>query len=726
MGDIIHVGGQYYILATSPFTTERTRVLKHGDTFAVFDRYGDIVPIGLAEQGVYHQGTRFVARAHLTIDGRRPLLLSSTVIETNDLLAVDLTNPDVVARGEECDDVVLPHGAIHLFRSKFLWEGTVYERISVTNHATEPAAIVLRIELDADFADIFEVRGTKRAGRGARLPPVVGPRELVLGYHGLDGVVRRTRVTVLSDASELSFTSLRFDLALEPNHPVDVDFTIACEIGDARRPSLAYDEALAVSSRALGDYKARCCRVESSNEQFDDWTHRSVADLFMLVSRTPEGPYPYAGVPWFSTAFGRDGILTGFECLVSHPEIARGVLGHLAATQARAADPSIDAEPGKVLHERRDGEMAALREIPFGRYYGAVDGTPLFMMLAAAYYTRTADAAFIDGIMPSVEAALAWIERDGDLDGDGFVEYERKRATGLLNQGWKDSNDSVFHADGTIAEPPIALAEVQGYVYAAKVGAAALFEARGDRARAAALRDEAARLQELFDERFYCEELGTYALALDGQKRPCRVRASNAGHCLFTGIAKRERAPGVVRALMHESMFSGWGVRTIAVGESRYNPMSYHNGSIWPHDNAVIAAGLARYGFKREVERIATGLFDASVFVELHRMPELFCGFTRRRGEGPTLYPVACAPQAWAAGASFWLVESLLGLEIDAVARRITFRHPVLPDWLKTLDLLGLEVGPSTVDLRVERFPGDVGVRVLGRREENVEIVLVK
>jgi glycogen debranching enzyme len=712
----------YYIVATSPAADEQTRVLKQGDTFAVFDHQGDIKPAGLGEEGLFHNGTRFLSRLVLGLGRTRPMFLSSTVKQENDLLAVDLTNPDFSVAGQ----IVIPRGTLHLSRTKFLQDGVCYERLHLRSYQADPVQTTLVLQFDADFADIFEVRGAHRPQRGRSLGAAVEPAVVVLSYEGLDRTIRMTRLHFQPAPTALRPHEARFDVHLPRQGEASFDVIISCEEAGRPKPRLlSFDKALAKLEERRSASTSGACRVDGSNERFDDWINRARADLHMMTTDTDKGPYPYAGVPWFSTPFGRDGIITAIECLSFDPGLAHGVLGFLAATQATEVIPEQDAQPGKILHEARGGEMAALGEIPFGRYYGSVDSTPLFVLLAGLYFERTGNRAFLESIWPNIESALHWIDAYGDLDGDGFVEYCRRTSKGLVNQGWKDAHDSIFHADGALAEPPIALCEVQGYVYAAKRAIAAVARQLGRAGLAMQLESEADRLQERFEAVFWCDDLNTYALALDGRKQPCRVRSSNAGHCLFTGIADRQRARRTAATLLNGDSFSGWGIRTIAATEARYNPMSYHNGSVWPHDNALIAWGLSRYGLQTGAMDILTGMFEASKYLDLHRLPELFCGFPLRTGEGPTLYPVACAPQAWSAAAVFLLVQSCLGLTVSAPQKRVCFFYPQLPDFLQDLRIHNLRVDSASVDLLLRRHGKDVGINVL-RREGEVEISMVK
>jgi glycogen debranching enzyme len=720
MNDAASKDDRFYVEATSSLSDNPTRVLKQGETFAIFDRHGDIGVFVQDRQGLFYDDTRFLSYLELRLAGERPLLLSSTIKNDNLMVTVDLTNPDI-GDGE----IVLAHGATHVFRSKFLWEGVYYERVKVTNYSLAAMDLSVSLEYGADYVDIFELRGLQRSARGERLEEVIEDNRVVLGYRGRDGVLRRTHVHFWPRPSAIDGAQARFDLALAPHGEAAIYVTAACQVDDRELLVRAYDEAYVAMTDEFHRDMAQRSDVHSSNIQFNHWLDRSTADLQMMISATPAGRYPYAGVPWYSTVFGRDGIITALEYLWLDPAIAKGVLGYLAATQASTLDPARDAEPGKILHETRKGEMAILGEVPFRQYYGTIDATPLYVMLAGAYFERTADLTFIEAIWTNIEAALHWVDEYGDADGDGFVEYIRHSATGLTNQGWKDSHDSIFDENGVDADAPIALCEVQAYVYGAKRAASAMSAALGKMDLARRLDQEARTLQERFDEAFWCESIGTYALALDGHKRPMRVRTSNAGHALYTGIANPEHAALLARTLLDPVSFCGWGIRTVAAGERRYNPMSYHNGSVWPHDNALIAAGLARYRHKREAMAVMAGLFDASRFMDFQRLPELFCGFAQRPDEAPTLYPVACNPQAWAAGAVFLLLQSCLGLTVQAEPARVSFLDPCLPSFLDAIQIDNLRVGRGTVSLSVRRYRESVGVHVL-EREGNVEVVSYK
>jgi glycogen debranching enzyme len=707
----------FYISATQMATRPRCS-LKHNDSFLVLDSHGDIGAYPEATDGLFHCDTRFLSRLELRVNEVPPLLLGFNLRDDNASLAVDLTNPDLTSNRR----IVLEKDTLHILRTFFLWRDTAYQRIGLRNYAAKAVDVRISIVFANDFADLFEVRGTRRQRRGTQTSQQRGNDQVLLNYHGLDDKLRRTTLTFDPPPGHLTTSIATYDLRLLPGETLPLFVAASCSESE-HRPA-RFMRALIASRRKLRDTTRGRTSAETSNDLFNEILCRSAADLEMLMTDTPQGPYPYAGIPWFSTTFGRDGLITAMQMLWWSPDVAKGVLHRLAAYQAKTTDPAADAEPGKILHEMRGGEMAALREVPFGLYYGSVDSTPLFVLLAGLYLERTGDVATIRALWPSIEAALSWIAGPGDPDGDGFVEYMRATEQGLANQGWKDSNDAIFHADGRLAEGEIALAEVQGYVYAAKRMAASCARQIGRYDQATKLETEAAAFAEKFEAAFWCPEIGSYALALDGAKKQCAVRASNAGQLLFTGIADPERAKLVGRELLRPHFFSGWGVRTVASGEARFNPMSYHNGSIWPHDNALIALGLARYGLKHSVERLFAGLFNAATYMEYHRLPELFCGFPRQRGQGPTLYPVACSPQAWASATPFTLLEASLGLEFDPFAKEIRLCNPRLPAFLEEVTLRNLQLGSSRVDLRVRRHNGNVSLDTL-RVEGGIRVSVV-
>jgi glycogen debranching enzyme len=719
MTEHVAPSGPSHLLAASLAAGDQPCVLKHADTFGVFDQHGDITAGGLGEEGLYHEGTRFLSALTLEIEGARPCYLDSAVAPENDLLTITLTNPDLVTS----NGVRLPLATIHLALTRFLWRGTMYQQARITNYGRDCVELALGWYFAADYTDIFDVRGPRRPTRGADLEPIVGANRVTLGYDGRDGIRRATHLLFDPQPSIISHSVARYALGLEPRQDVFLRWDVACQNETGLPQPRTFLAARSEAEAEVRRRKTGQCRIETSHDKINSWIARATADLRTLTTDLPTGPYPYAGVPWFNTPFGRDGLIAAWQCLWLQPALARGVLAFLAYTQATEMIPERDAEPGKILHETRRGELAATGDIPFGRYYGSVDGTPLFVALAGAYFERTADLAFVQSIRPSIEAALTWIDQYGDRDGDGFVEYERRSPVGLIHQGWKDSDDAVVHQDGSPATGPIALCEVQGYVYAAWRAAAVLARALEDGDVANKWATRAAELRTRFNEAFWCEELGTYALALDAGKVPCRVRTSNAGHCLFGGIVEPSRAPMVARTLVASDSFSGWGIRTLAVGEACFNPMGYHTGGVWPHDNALIAEGLATYGLNSQAAVILEALFDASLHFDLQRMPELFCGFERRDGEAPIPYPLACAPQAWAAGAVPLLLKASLGLHIDGTRRRITFSNPHLPTWLDTVSIFDLEVNGATIDLSIVRHKEKLSVSLL-RGDGSVHVLL--
>lgn len=689
-------------------------VLKSGRTFALFDRFGDANHGLAAEQGVYVGGTRFLSRWALLVDEGRPEFLGSSVFEGDRGLEVDLTNHDISTL-EAPEEVA--RGSVHVRRAITLSEGAAVELLTARNFARVPARLELELRFGADFADVFEVRGERRPARGRLRDPVVEDGCVRLAYDGLDGARRETVLCFSPPPDRLTAETAAYALALGPRlvREIAIEMTFLASGGERAAPMPRRDERVATAA----------ARIETSSELASRWLHRARSDVSMLTTDLEEGPYPFAGIPWYCTVFGRDGIVTALQTLWWNPALARGVLRHLAATQATAVDRVRDAEPGKILHESRDGEMAALNEIPFGRYYGTVDATPLFVLLAGRYFRRTGDVGTLRQLWPAVERAMGWIASFSDATGgQRFVTYARSSHDGLENQGWKDSSDSIMHADGAPARGPIALCEVQGYAYAACRRAADLAEALGHPGPATDWRDRAATLQRRFHDAFWIDEIGCYALALDGDGRPCAVRSSNPGHCLYAGIVPDDHALRLADTLVCDDMFGGWGIRTLSTREVGHNPMSYHNGSVWPHDNALIAAGLSRYGLTEHACRITRALLDASLHFAGQRLPELFCGFSRHHGKGPVPYPVACSPQAWAAGTPLMLVQAMLGLDIDAPQRRVRLIHPALPagiDWIRLSDL---RIGASTIDLRVARTAAGLTAGI-ERREGPCELVLV-
>jgi glycogen debranching enzyme len=690
---------------------ERTHVLRQDDCFGLFNEIGDIDAETRSEAGLYRGGVRHLSRLTLTIAGMRPLLLAATPRDDNVLLTMNLTNSDVRGEGGR---VVLPRGTLHITRSRYIWAGVCYEMIRVRNFALSTVSAELVIRFGSDFENIVDVRAQRRVDAARSRFERVERDCVTQGCLGADEIVRETVVDCHTAPEAISADSLRYRLQIGSRGEKTISVAIGCRSANHPIEITTFTRSLAAAEELARMGGRPPCQVQSTDGPFNGWVRRASADIGMMLTATKQGRIPAAGLPWLDAVFGRDAIITALETLWLWPEIARSVLLHLAATQCADSSAGNGAEVGKILNESRGGG--------FSPDYHGVDTTPLFVMLAGAYYTRTADLELMVALWPAITAALRWIDVYGDVDGDGFVEA-RPRGAGPAHHGWKSSPDAIFHSDGRLATGPLALCEVQGYVYGARLGAARIARSLGEAPRAIALVEAAQALQARFNTAFWCADVETYAIALDGDKQPCRVRTSNPGHCLFAGIAHAERARQIIAGLGDEHFFSGWGVRSVAESELRYNPMSYHNGSVWPHDNALIAAGAARYEDKTFALRILNAQFEASRHFDLLRLPELFCGFRRKGREAPLQFPVACSPQAASAGATFLLLQSVLGISIDALDRQIVLSHPVVPDGFDEIRVKNLEVQDASVDFTVRRHGGSVSVSV-ERREGKVDLVI--
>jgi glycogen debranching enzyme len=692
-------------------SAEASLVLRHDDCFGVFNEVGDIDAEARTEAGLYRAGVRHLSRLTLTINGLRPLLLAVNPRDDNVLLVVNLTNPDV--RGE-AGRIALPRGTLYITRSRFIWQGVCHEMIKVRNFALSAVQVELVIRFASDFENIVDVRSQRRVDAGRARFERVERDSVTQGYLGADEIVRETVVDCHTAPDAISSDACRYRLQIGSRGEKTIALAIGCRSANSPVQISTFTRSLAVAEELARGAARVPCQIVSSDATFNAWILRSGADISMLLTATPHGRVPAAGMPWLDAMFGRDAIITALETLWLWPDIARNVLTYLAATQSTDSFAASGAEPGKILNEARGGDLAP-------NYFG-IDTTPLFVLLAGAYYQRTADLDFIAELWPAISAALSWIDVYGDTDADGFVET-RPRSGNAPQTSWKSSPDSMFHADGSLAAGPLALCEVQGYVYGAKLGAARMARSLGEMPRAIALVEAAQALQARFNSSFWCPDIQTYAPALDGDKQRCCVRTSNAGHALYTGIAHAEHARQVIAGFGDEHMFSGWGVRTVSENELRFNPMSYHNGGVWPHDNALLAAGAARYDDKAFALRILNSQFEAARHFDLLRLPELFCGFRRRGRERPLQFPVACSPQAVSAGATFLMLQSVLGLSIDALDQQIVLSHPVVPEGFEEVAVRNLQVRGSSVDFTVRRHAGSVSVSV-ERREGKLDLVI--
>ncbi|MET0986622.1 MAG: amylo-alpha-1,6-glucosidase [Steroidobacteraceae bacterium] len=688
--------------------------LKDGNSFLLTDALGDIHS---SDDGLFTDDTRMLSRFELAIAGRRPSLLGAAINHDNTLFTSHLTNTPLTAPGE----LSIPQGVIHIERSRLLHEDRMYERLRLTNFGEYEVEVPLKFVFAADFADIFEVQGHVRKQRGTFLPPGAGDCGVSMVYRGLDEKVRSTCIEFSRTPATLSPREAEFRFVMPRGTQAELFIEAGAE--HAKPSPDRFGNASEGLITSMHERLRQGATIDSSGRLFNQWIEKSRSDLALLTTPLRTGPYPYAGIPWFATQFGRDAIITALQTLWINPALAAGVLRFLASTQATEESTFRDSEPGKIMHEMRRGEMAALREVPFGCYYGGVDTTPLFVMLAGAYEERTGERTLVDEIWPNLLAATAWIERRLASSPIGFLDYARGERSGLVNQAWKDSHDSMFHADGRFPKGPLAVVEVQGYAYAALRAMGQLAGRRGNEQRGAEWHTKAERLRADIESRFWVPEMNYYAIALDGDGEPCRVYGSNAGHLLYCGVPSEERAAIVTAQLLSSRFCSGWGIRTLAEGEVRYNPMSYHNGSVWPHDTSLCAAGISRYGGRTSVTQILNEIFETAVHFNM-RLPELHCGFPRIAGQGPAPYPVACLPQAWASGTAFLLLQACLGVQIDGARKEVHVVQPVLPPDIDALFVHDLPVNGGTIDLEFRRLDEHVvvvpmrhianGVSVLG------------
>ena len=732
------------------------QVLKQANQYLLTDQFGDVHPDARG-LGLYEGDTRRLSCSILRVGGQRPVLLQASA-GGNYQGAIQLTNPriDRNPRDKVRPEEALETQKLGIGRHRTLTGEVLEEQVRITNYAEAAQDVTLDLELAADAADIFEVRGWTRPERGRQLPVALRPDRVTFRYDGLDRTRRATYLLFNEPATDAGpvdaevagsanagWVRLTWTWRLAPGEARDLTWVVWTSDGEVPEvpeasapgrsrsqpddvlfpapPRVAVD-AVAASYHAWGRGLAE---MRTDNELFNLAINRSAGDLRLLLNDGP-GPgerYLAAGVPWFATLFGRDAILASLQALSVRPQLAVETLEVLASLQATEDDPARDAEPGKILHELRTGEMARDGEIPHRPYYGSVDSTPLWLILLGATFDWTADRALVDRLWPHALRALEWIDRHGDRDGDGFVEYGRRTTSGLLNQGWKDSHDAIRDRRGTLAKLPVALVEVQGYVFDAKRRMAALARSRGEHELAVRLDAEAEALRARFEDAFWLDDVGFYAMALDGAKRPADAIGSNAGHCLWSGIVSPDRAARVAERLMAADMFSGWGLRTYAAGQPGYNPIGYHTGSVWPHDVSLIAAGLKRYGHHEPANRLVGRVFEATRHFADYRLPELFCGFDRDVSPVPVPYPVACSPQAWAAGSMFLFMETMLGLRPHADRSELELARPALPEWLAKVTVSNLRVGEGTVDLLFHRWRGGTSAEVL-RKSDNLDVTI--
>ncbi|MCJ7523469.1 MAG: amylo-alpha-1,6-glucosidase [Dehalococcoidia bacterium] len=726
------------------------RVLKENELVMLSDDLGDI-PQTRRRLGLYYRDTRYLSIFEISVSGHKPRHLASSCRQ-DCVCDIQLANPTFESR----DGTTVLARSIGIVRSRFLTDG-LHERITLYNYNSFSVHVDITLFLGGDFADIFEVRGYEREKRGTISKPLFSNSNLTFQYSGLDGINRTTNIvfdTVPSDVeiNELSeildkrpstflpestdtiiSTVIRppcarvtWNLNIEPRKPLPLILHVYAIEGKADIEELHFEKGLALACERFQKWSDKCTKIETDNELFNRLLERSILDLRLLLERTPEGFITTAGIPWYSCSIGPVSLVTSLQTLMLNPQLAVHTLRHLAMHQGTKVDPVRDEEPGRIVHEIRKGEMARAKEIPHSAFYGSIDATPLFLLLFAETIKWLDDDDLYNEILPAARKALEWMLNYGDIDDDGYLEYHGKSKGGIGQKGWKDIRGILSYPDGAPVSYPVSLAEVQGYSYMAMQDMAHLFRRKGEDELASGLLDRASTLKKNFNRDFWLEDQRYFAQALDSQKNAVANITSSIGHCLFCGIIDDDKARYVITRLSSPEMSTGWGIRTVSNRASTYNPMSYYNGSVWPHDNSIIVAGMKRYGYHWEVEEISTQLFDASAFFAYHRFPELFGGFHRDREAYsiPAEYPASCSPHAWAAGSVFLLLQSLLGLRVDSSAKRI-YLSPRLPNWLQYASVQNLRIGQKTVSLHFDRRSFDEETRFeISDNEAGVEVVI--
>lgn len=701
-----------------------------GSTFLSATRGGDVMPPGSPQVGLFSDDTRFLSRLDVRVNGQDPIILSSTNIGA-DKTRVEMTVRGGSASGANLD---LPVNTVYVHREQLLDRERLFDVLHIQNFHDETVLLKVEISFAADFMDIFQVRGLLRGKSGRYYRPETDRSRVRLCYEGLDHRSRATTISFSPEPQRMDGEHAQWEVELERRGSTrimtTIDMKVEALVDDAAHEENTHrDHNLLKSRHRSAERQERWMetrtKFRSDDAIFDAMLQTAAEDFYALQMIEPQGVTVAAGVPWFAAIFGRDSLISSYETLLLDPTLAAGVLRVLAAFQGTMRNDERDEDPGKILHERRSGEMTATNEIPFGRSYGSVDSTPLFLILAQQYLRWTGDRELIQELKDALIAATNWILNYGDLDNDCLLEYCRRNPKGLFNQGWKDSGDAIRHRDGRIADPPIALVEVQGYAVRALGGAAELFDLLGEPELARLAHQRSRQIRKLIDQCFWLEDRAFYAMALDRDKEPLRVDSSNPGHLLFASAVSAKRARQIADRMLAKGLFSGWGIRTLSDKERTFNPMSYHCGSVWPHDNALIGYGMARYGLRREPSIVFQALYDAALHYHEYRLPELFCGVERQLKSEPVHYPVSCSPQAWAAGAPFLLLTGLLGLEPRADRRELAVVAPHLPPFLRSLRIENLRVGSSRLVLDFVRDGERTYCNVVDVKGEEMRVSVV-